>query len=110
MNTSTLRTDLSKRLRAMGIEEQAWPGRTDGFASLTFRGKDLGHFHSDHEIDVRLGKELKKQERLVPLPDSTVHPGRAQGSPWHEMRIASAAYVDEIIRLVGMAIGAMKAK
>jgi len=106
----TLRTELSKRLRALGIEEQAWQGRDDGFTPLTFRGRDLGHFHSDHEIDIRLGKDLKKQERLVPLPDSTVHPGRAKGSPWHEMRIRSAADVDEIVRLVTMAIGTSKAK
>jgi len=53
---NALRKDLSKRLRKLAVEERAWPGRDDGFASLLFEGKELAHFHNWSEIDIRLGK------------------------------------------------------
>lgn len=101
---SALRERLIRRLLELGVEERAWPGREDGFASLLFHGKDFAHFHSDCEIDIRLGKEVIKRERLSHPPDSTVHPGRAAGSPWHEMRVRDPGDIDAVVRLVKIAI------
>ncbi|KAF1711134.1 hypothetical protein CSC70_04200 [Pseudoxanthomonas kalamensis DSM 18571] len=99
-----LRKRLSRKLREIGVEEQAWPGRDDGFASLMYGGKEFAHFHSECELDIRLGKDVIKRERLSRLPDSTVHPDRSASSPWHEMRILADADVDEAVRLVRMAV------
>src|SRR3569623_3811187 len=105
---NTLRPSLVKKLSALGVVERPLPGRDDGFASLVYRGKEFAHFHTDDELDIRLGKEVIKRERLVRLPDSTVHPDRAKGSPWFEFRISSAADVQEAIRLVRLAIAGLK--
>ena len=87
---------------------RAIPGRDDGFAGLLFEGKDFAHFHSFSEIDIRLGKDIIKREGLVHPSDSTVHPGRAKGSPWYEMKLTRAADVDQAIRLVKLAIEALR--
>jgi hypothetical protein len=102
--TNALRSSLIKKLGELGVEERQWPGRDDGFASLLYRGKDIAHFHSNCELDLRLGKDNIKREGLRPLPDSTVHPGRAKSSPWQEIRFASEADVLEVVRLVKLAI------
>jgi hypothetical protein len=107
---SVLRKQLSQRLRRLGIEERAWPGRDDGFASLLFRGKEFAHFHSHDELDIRLGRDVIKREKLVHLLDSTVHPDRSVQSAWYEMRFRSAADVDEALRLVRLAVGAIAKK
>lgn len=105
-----LRKTLSRKMRDLGVEERAWPGRDDGFASLLYKGKDIAHFHSDCELDVRLGKTVKSREGLKPLPDSTVHPTRAKGSPWQELRISTESDVNEAIRLLQLAIDELKIK
>jgi hypothetical protein len=101
---STLRKSISEKLHALGVEERAWPGRDDGFASLSYRGKEFAHFHNEGEIDIRLGKDAIKREHLVHPADSIVHPDRAKGSPWYEMKLRTVADVDEAIRLVRLAI------
>ena len=101
---NALRARLSQQLRELGVEERAWPGRDNGFASLLFKGKEFAHFHNWCEIDIRLGKETIKRERLVHPADSKVHPTRAKGSPWYEMAIRSDADVGEAVRLVKIAV------
>jgi hypothetical protein len=71
---------------------------------LLLDGKELAHFHTWSEIDIRLGKDAIKRERLAHPVDSKVHPGRSKNSPWYEMTILSAADVDEAVRLVKIAI------
>lgn len=105
-----LRNSLSQRLRELGIEERAWPGRDDGFASLLFRGKEFAHFHTHCEIDIRLGKEVIKREHLVHRTQSTVHPDRSSNSPWYEMEVRSPSDVEEAIRLVQIAVQGLQAK
>ena len=109
-SVSVLRSSLGQRLRELGVEERAWPGRDDGFASLLYRGKEFAHFHTDQELDIRLGKDVIKREGLKPLSDSTVHPGRAKGSPWQEFRIITAEDVRQAIRLVQLAIEGLKVR
>jgi hypothetical protein len=99
-----LRRQLSARLRELGVEERAWPGRDDGFASLEFGGAEFAHFHDWCELDIRLGKVAIARERLVHPPTSTVHPGRSRNSPWYEMRIETAQDVEEAVRLVKLAV------
>jgi hypothetical protein len=86
------------------VEERAWPGREDGFASLLFNGKEFAHFHHWCEIDIRLGKDAIRREGLMHPADSKVHPGRSGNSPWYEMTILNAADVNEAVRLVKIAI------
>ncbi|MCB1553014.1 MAG: DUF5519 family protein [Xanthomonadales bacterium] len=105
-----LRDTLSRRLRELGVEERAWPGRDDGFASLHFRGKEFAHFHHWSEIDIRLGKDVIKRERLVRAAPSKVHPDRASGSPWFEIALNSTADVDEALRLVKLVVASMERK
>jgi hypothetical protein len=107
---SALRGKLSRKLQELGVEERAWPGRDDGFASLLFNGKEFAHFHGQDELDIKLGKDVIKRERLKPLANSTVHPDRAAGSAWHEMRFADAAGVAEALRLVQLAITSLAKK
>lgn len=102
-----LRKSISRKLQELGVEERAWPGREDGFASLVFRGKEFAHFHNDGEIDIRLGKELIRREKLTHPADSTVHPDRAASSPWYEMKLRTAVDVNEAVRLVRLAIHAI---
>jgi len=104
-----LRKIVSQRLREIGVEERAWPGRDDGFTFLVFRGKEFAHFHTDSEIDIRLGKNVIRRERLVHPSDSKVHPSRSTNSPWYEMKIYSASDVDEVLRLVQIAIQGLQA-
>jgi hypothetical protein len=101
---NALHDRLVQRLREIGVEERAWPGRDDGFASLLFDGKEFAHFHTWCEIDIRLGKDAIKRERLVHPSSSRVHPGRSRNSPWYEMTILGASDVDEVVRLVKIAI------
>ena len=101
------RSRLSNQLRELSVEERAWPGREDGFASLLFKGNEFAHFHDWQEIDIRLGKDLISRERLIRQP-SRVHPNRAKGSPWYEMKLKSASDVDEVVRLVKLAIAGLK--
>ena len=107
---SAHRNALSKRLRDLGVVERAWPGRDDGFASLLFGGKEFAHFHTECELDIRLGKDVIKRERLVHPADSKVHPDRSRSSPWYEMKVTSAADVDEAVRLVQIAIQGLRGK
>jgi len=102
---STLRRQLVAKLRKLGVEEVRPPGRDDGFAGLLYHGKDIGHFHDDGEVDIKLGKQLIKREGLRHNPASRVHPKRAASSPWMELRLADADDVDAIVRLIKLALG-----
>jgi hypothetical protein len=99
-----LRAELITRLEKLGVEHRPWPGRTDGFASLLYAGKEFAHFHDDHELDLRLTKAVISREKLVHPPASRVHPNRAKTSPWIEVRFATRADVDRVVQLVKLAI------
>ncbi|MES1195458.1 MAG: luciferase family protein, partial [Steroidobacter sp.] len=93
-------------LKIPGVTEKLPPGRNDGFASFSYKSKDFAHFHSnnDNEIDVRLGKQIIKTHKVLRPADSKVHPDRAAGSPWIELRYTTLEEVDKIVRLVQLAI------
>ncbi len=98
------RSKLVKRLEALGIEHRSLPGRDDGFAGLFYRGKEFAHFHNDRELDIRLTRAVIEREGLIHPKSSTHHPSRSAKSPWIEIRFATAKDVDEIVRLVRIAI------
>jgi hypothetical protein len=106
----SLRNSLSSRLRELAVEERAWPGRDEGFASLLFDGKEFAHFHNWSEIDIRLGKDVIRREGLTHPSDSKVHPGRSKNSPWYEMKILNVADVNEVVRLVRVAIAELRGR
>lgn len=104
---NTLRDIMSQRLRELAVEEHVLPGRDDGFTALSYKGREFAHFHNPSEIDIRLGKDVIRRERLVRARVSKVHPDRPDTSPWYELGIASAADVEEAVRLVTLAIAGL---
>jgi hypothetical protein len=101
---AALRQELILRLEKLGVEHVPQQGRTDGFSSLNYHGKSFAHFHSDSELDLRLTKAVIEREGLVHPPGSRVHPNRSKGSQWIELRFTQNAQLNDIIRLVKLAI------
>ncbi len=98
------RRKLIKRLEALGVEHRSVPGRDDGFAGLFYRGKAFAHFHNDHELDIRLTRAVIEREGLSHPNDSAVHPNRSAKSQWIEIHFTTSKEVDDIVRLVRIAI------
>ncbi|HEY9790521.1 MAG TPA: luciferase family protein [Candidatus Obscuribacterales bacterium] len=92
---------IQKLLEIEGLEERA--STVAGGSALFYKGKEIAHFHNDHEIDVRLTKEVIKKEGLTHPIDSEVHSSRKPGSQWFEIRFRSAAQVEEAVRLFKLA-------
>ncbi len=102
-----LRHQLTQELlKIPGVTEKIPPNRDDGFSSFAYKNKDFAHFHSnnDNEIDVRLGKQLIKSQKMPRHADSKVHPDRAPGSSWIELRYQNSKEVDEVVRLIKLAL------
>lgn len=105
---TALRTRLIERLAALGVQEQPFPGRDDGFAGLLFNGKEFAHFHGWSELDIRMGKQAIAREGLVRRHASTVHPTRSPNSPWYEIQFHDEADIDEVVRLVRLVLAGMR--
>jgi hypothetical protein len=99
-----LRDELIKRLEKLGVECHELPGRDDGFASLSYRGKELAHFHNDRELDIRLTRVVIEREGLEHPKDSAVHPNRSRKSPWIEIRFKTSKDLNRVQRLMKLAI------
>jgi Family of unknown function (DUF5519) len=104
---TALHDQLMRRLRELGVEERAFPGRDDGFAALLCNGKEFAHFHHATELDIRLGRKTIEREGLVHPAGSKVHPKRSKNSPWIEVRIDDREDIDEVVRLVRLALEAL---
>jgi hypothetical protein len=102
--TNAVRRELIRRLSTLGVEDQPLKGRSDGFSSLCYRGKAFAHFHSDCELDIRLTRRIIARERLVHPRGSLQHPTRGAHSPWIEVRFTKAGELDEVVRLVRLAL------
>jgi hypothetical protein len=101
---ATLRARLIERVQEFGVEDRPAPGRDDGFSALCFRGKAFAHFHGDNELDIRLTKSVISREGLTHPSGSTVHPNRSKTSPWIELRFHTSADLDQVVRLVKLAV------
>jgi hypothetical protein len=99
-----LRARLIDRVAKFGVQERRLPGREDGFSALSYGGKEFAHFHDDHELDIRLGRDAIRREGLTHPPNSVVHPKRAQSSHWIELRFHSTADLERVVRLVKLAV------
>lgn len=84
-----------------GLEDR--PSRVAGGSALFYRSKEIAHFHSANEIDVRLTKNLIKQERLHHPGDSKFH-HRGPSSHWIELRFHRKEHLQEIVRLFKLAL------
>jgi hypothetical protein len=99
-----LRSQLVQRLKKLGVEDRAWPGRNDGFSSLHFDDKEFAHFHDDNELDIRLTKNIINLEGLVHPAGSRVYPNRSKNSQWIEVRFSKPADLERLVHLVKLAI------
>jgi Family of unknown function (DUF5519) len=100
---SDLKKELVKQLeRIPGLENR--PSKVAGGSAIFFREKEIAHFHSDNEIDVRLTKKVIRQEGLIHPTDSKVHKNRAKSSEWFEIRFNDNKQVNEAVRLFKLAL------
>lgn len=83
---------------------EARPSPVAGGTALFFRGKEIAHFHDDHEIDVHLSRQLITALGLLRPPPSAQHPDRAPSSPWIELRIDTEADVERVAQVIERAI------
>lgn len=90
--------------RLPGMQVVVWPERSDGFTTLNYGQKEIAHFHHDNELDLALGKSLIKQQGLQHPANSIRHPKRSASSAYIELRFNSPADVEEVIRLLKLAI------
>ena len=105
---TSLRKQLISRVAEFGVEDLPLPGRDDGFSSLGYRGKAFAHFHHDNELDIRLTKAVIRREGLTHPPGSTRHPKRGKTSHWIELRFHTPADLDQVVKLVKMAVDDMR--
>ena len=83
-----------------GVTHQPWPERDDGFSTILYAGKEIGHFHHFAELDLKLGKKLIASEDLKHPPDSVKHPKRSPNSAFVELPFNKASDLPRISRLV----------
>ena len=102
---TVLKDELVNRLEQIpGLTHKSWPGRDDGFSTIHFNGKEIGHFHNCNELDLRLGKKLIKQEGLAHHPDSVNHPNRSMNSQYVELRFHEHRDLEPVVRLVNLLV------
>jgi hypothetical protein len=106
---TSLRQQLIARVTTLGVEEQPFPGRDDGFAALCYRGKPFAHFHHDEELDLHLSRPVIAREGLAHPSNSVVHPKRSKNAHWIELRLKTAADLDRVTRLIKLAIANLEA-
>ncbi|SNT01037.1 luciferase family protein [Pseudomonas segetis] len=102
---NALKAQLLEAIESLpGMQIVVWPGRSDGFTTLNHGQKEIAHFHHDNELDLALGKSLIKQLGLQHPANSIKHPRRSASSAYIELRYTSADEVDEVVRLIRLAI------
>ncbi len=95
---SKLKEELIKKLeRISGLQDR--PSKVAGGSAIFYKDKEIAHFHSDHEIDVRLTKKVISKEGLKSPEDSKFHRNRSPSSNWIELRFHQTKDVDEVVRL-----------
>lgn len=99
-----LRKQLIERLEMLeGINVRLWQPDSD-FMVIEYEGKEVAHFHGNNELDIRLSKAVVKRDGLTHAPDHIGHPNRKNGGAWLMARFTHESHLDEMIRLVKMAI------
>jgi len=86
-----------------GIDVHLWKPDSD-FMVIDYNGKEVAHFHGNNELDIRLSKEVVKRDGLTHAPNHVGHPNRKNGGRWLMARFTRKKHLDEMVRLVKMAI------
>jgi hypothetical protein len=82
------------------VEDQ--PSKVAGGSAIFYRGKEVAHFHSDTLLDLRLGRDVIKKNKLV--HPNIGHVNRAQSSHWFEFEFKSKEDVERLVSLFKVAI------
>ncbi|MFK7965485.1 MAG: luciferase family protein [Burkholderiaceae bacterium] len=99
-----LRRRLISKLEGIpGIEVRRWKPDAD-FTVIEYHGKEVAHFHGNNELDVRLSKEIVKRDGLTHATNRIGHPDRKNGGRWLITRFTRDRHLDEMVRLVKLAI------
>jgi hypothetical protein len=85
-----------------GVEDR--PSSVSGGSALFYGDISFAHFHDDRELDLRLTKKVIKTLGLSHPAGSRHHPDRSPNSPWIEVRFNSAAEVDQLLKLIKLAV------
>jgi len=103
VDMTDLKTELLQELRKIdGVEDR--PSPVSGGSALFYHDKPFAHFHSENELDLRLTKKIIKKLGLSHPPDSVHHPNRSPNSAWIEVRFASTNEIDNVLKLVRLAV------
>jgi len=82
----------------------AEPSKVAGGTALFYRSREFAHFHHDNEVDLRLTRKVIKALGLSHPERSVLHPTRAAGSQWIEVRFQTTDDVHRVVELVKHAI------
>jgi len=80
------------------------PSVVAGGVELFCRNKSIGHFHSDHELDLKLSKKVIQTQGLQHSPHSLFHPKRTTNSPWIEIRFFHQDDIERVVTLIKIAM------
>jgi len=101
---ATLRKKLIRDLEKLpGIDIHLWKPDKE-LMVVDYKGKEVAHFHGNNELDIRLSPEIVKRDGLTQAPDRVGHPNRKNGGTWLVVRFTRAHHLEEIVRLVKLAI------
>lgn len=96
----TERADLEERLRALeGVTVAPWK-EGHHLICVTFHGKEVGHFHGQDVIDLRLSPKVIRDEGLTRAVSQEIHPDRTLNSRWIGLRFSNPSDVAHVLRLV----------
>jgi len=99
---SNLRDELVKRLEALPNVKVALWKDTD-LLCVFHKDKEIAHFQTDSEIDVRLTPAIIKKKGLHPPRNTASHLDRSKNSRWIVQSLAQAEALDEIVELIHLA-------
>ena len=85
-----------------GVEDR--PSPVSGGSAIFFHGREFAHFHDENELDLRLTKKVIQALDLSHPPGSVHHPNRSPSSPWIELRYSNADDIENILKLVRLAV------
>ena len=75
------------------------PWKDGQLICVTYRGKEVGHFHGQDVLDLRLLPKIIREEGLTRDVSKEIHPDRTLTSRWIGVRFGTAAEVEQVLRL-----------
>lgn len=104
MDATELRTLFERKLSELdGITVDRWK-EDYPLIGVNFHGKEVGHFHGQNVLDLRLSPKVIKEEALTRTVSEECHPKRSPNSRWICIRFENSAEVDRLVHLVKRAI------